>query len=259
MADPPRTRREPPRFRRVSVREVELTTPYLARVTLAGSELIGFTVDQPAASVRLLLPTPDTAELVMPTWDGNVFLLPDGERATIRTFTPPLTASAAEDLSLDVVIHEGGAASSWVQQAGVGDQAAISGPGRGYAIEPGAEGFLLAGDETAMPAIRQLLGAVPDDRPVHVLIEVGSPEARLSLPDHPLATIEWLDRRPGTAPGAALVEAVAAAAIGPDRRVWAAGEAGAMQRIRRHLFEERGIPRAAATVRGYWKLRQTGT
>jgi NADPH-dependent ferric siderophore reductase len=27
-----------------------------------------------------------------------------------------------------------------------------------------------------------------------------------------------------------------------------------MQRIRRHLFEERDIPRGHATVRGYWKL-----
>jgi NADPH-dependent ferric siderophore reductase len=35
--------------------------------------------------------------------------------------------------------------------------------------------------------------------------------------------------------------------------VWAAGEAAAMQRLRRHLFDERGVPRSAAVVRGYWK------
>ncbi len=41
-------------------------------------------------------------------------------------------------------------------------------------------------------------------------------------------------------------------------RLWAAGEAAAMQRIRRHLFEERGWPRGAAVVRGYWKYGRAG-
>jgi NADPH-dependent ferric siderophore reductase len=40
-------------------------------------------------------------------------------------------------------------------------------------------------------------------------------------------------------------------------RVWAAGEAAAMQRIRSYLFQEIGFPRSRATVRGYWK-RDTG-
>jgi NADPH-dependent ferric siderophore reductase len=31
-----------------------------------------------------------------------------------------------------------------------------------------------------------------------------------------------------------------------------------MQRIRRHLFEDRGLPRAAAFVRGYWKHGRAG-
>jgi NADPH-dependent ferric siderophore reductase len=39
----------------------------------------------------------------------------------------------------------------------------------------------------------------------------------------------------------------------PEVRVWAAGEAAAVQRIRRYLFEERGMARAQTSVRGYWK------
>jgi len=35
--------------------------------------------------------------------------------------------------------------------------------------------------------------------------------------------------------------------------VWVAGEAAAVHRIRRHLFDERGLPRRQATIRGYWK------
>ncbi len=254
MADSPRTRREPPQFRRVLVRGVESLTPYMVRVTFGGEELNGFTVAQPAASLRLLLPTPGTPGLVMPTWDGNLFLLPDGERATIRTFTPQLS-DPANELSVDVVIHEAGAASNWVQHAQVDDPAAISGPGRGYAIDPAATGFVIAGDETAIPAIGQLLTAFPHDRQVRVIIEVRHLEARISLSDHPSASVDWLELPSGAAPGASLVEALSTVETEPDTRIWVAGEAGAMQRIRQHLFEERDLPRAAATVRGYWKLR----
>jgi NADPH-dependent ferric siderophore reductase len=40
--------------------------------------------------------------------------------------------------------------------------------------------------------------------------------------------------------------------------VWVAGEAAAVQRIRRHLFAERGLTRAQAVVRGYWKQGRSG-
>jgi NADPH-dependent ferric siderophore reductase len=55
-----------------------------------------------------------------------------------------------------------------------------------------------------------------------------------------------------------LVAAVRAADLAPDGRIWAAGEAAAVQRIRRYLFEERGIPRARTSVRGYWKHGRAG-
>jgi NADPH-dependent ferric siderophore reductase len=49
-----------------------------------------------------------------------------------------------------------------------------------------------------------------------------------------------------------------AATIDAGTRVWVAGEAAAVQRVRRHLFEERGIPRALTWVRGYWKHGRAG-
>ncbi|TML63714.1 MAG: hypothetical protein E6G14_17935, partial [Actinobacteria bacterium] len=80
---PRRLRREPPAFREVEVRRVERLSPRLVRVTLSGSELAGFTVEQPAASVRVLLPSSGAGDLVAPSWNGNEFLLPDGRRPTI--------------------------------------------------------------------------------------------------------------------------------------------------------------------------------
>ena len=196
-----RVRREPPRFRRVAVRRVEHVGPRMVRVTLAGSELDGLTVEDPAASVRLLLPAPGDDELVVPSWNGNEFLLADGRRPTIRTFTPYRVDADALEIDLEIVVHGTGVASAWAETAEPGDPAAISGPGRGYAVNRDARAFLLGGDETAIPAISQLLDAIPAEATVQVRVEVARPEGRLALPDHPRATVEWCDLPPGRGTG----------------------------------------------------------
>jgi NADPH-dependent ferric siderophore reductase len=260
-SDPARrthTRREPPRFRRVRVRRVEHSSPRLVRVTLTGPELEGMTVEEPAASVRLLLPASETEGLVMPRWNGNEFLLPDGRRPTIRTFTPRRLDREALELDVEAVIHGDGVASKWAATVEPGGPAAISGPGRGYVIDRATPAFLLAGDETAIPAISQLLEVLPTETPIQVHIEVARPDARLALSGHPRATIDWHDLPSGAAPGDALVAAVRDADLSPGARVWVAGEAAAMQRIRRHLFEERSWSRGQTTVRGYWKHGRAG-
>ena len=307
-----RLRREPPRFRRVEVRRADGVSPRLLRVTLAGDELADLVVDQPAASVRLLLPTPSSTggrtELVMPTWNGNEFLLADGRRPLLRTLTPRNVDAAALELDVDIVLHGGGAAETWATTARPGDPVAVSGPGRGYELDPDAPALLLAGDETALPAIGQLLEHVPAGLPVQVHVEVARPDARLddlvpaardrgapALPGLPGSTgsiagtlrsmlglgrrgrradgdeaqgaapsgadhisVHWYDLPEGARPGDALVAAVEAADLVPGERIWAAGEAAAVQRIRKHLLGPRGIPRAHAHVRGYWKFGRAG-
>jgi NADPH-dependent ferric siderophore reductase len=230
----------------------------MVRVTLTGPELDGLTVERPAASVRLLIPMPGAGDLVVPSWNGNEFLLPDGARPTLRTLTPRRVDAANLELDVDIVVHDGGALSTWAEAAGTGHPAAISGPGRGCTVDPAAPAYLLAGDETAIPAISQLLAVVPPTTPVHVHIEVAHPDARVALPEHPHASIEWHDQPPGAASGSTLVEAVRGATVVPGTRIWAAGEAAAVQAIRHHLFVERELPRAQATVRGYWKQGSTG-
>ena len=253
-----RTRREPPAFRRVTVAAVTTLTPRLVRVSLAGPELEGLVIDQPAASVRLLLPPSGSRHVVMPAWNRNEFLLPDGTRPAIRTLTPLRLDTEAHRLDVEIVVHEGGAASAWALAAEEGDEVALSGPGRGYPIDPDAAGFLLAGDESAIPAITQLLEVLPPDKPVMVVIEVADPEARVELPKDPGVTVQWYDLPAGAPPGDAVVDAVTGAELAPGTRVWAAGEAAAMQRIRKHFLEERGLPRSETWIRGYWKHGRAG-
>jgi len=231
----------------------------MVRLTLAGGALVGLSVTEPAASVRLLIPGPDSSDLVMPEWNGNEFLLPDGGRPIIRTFTPSLRSSDSEELVLDVVQHSGGAVAQWSRTVQEGDRAAVSGPGRGYEIDLRASSYLLLGDETAIPAISQLLEALPQELSAQVHIEVAASDGRLELKSAPVGGVMWHDLAQGEPPGSTLFEALAATEIAPGTKVWAAGEAAAMQQIRRHLFDQVGMARADVTIRGYWKLRAAKT
>ena len=231
---------------------MEPITPRLSRVTLTGPELADLVVTEPGASIRLLLPPLDT-ELVIPTWRGNEFLLPDDSKPAIRTFTPSLVAPESTTVHLDVVRHGRGVASEWVERVQVGDDAAVSGPGRGYTVDRTASAYLIGGDETALPAIRQLLTFLPDGMPARVIVEVTYTTAPVDLPHGSMTTVAWVEADAASPPGTALADAVIATTVLPETQVWVAGEAAAVQRVRRHLFTERGFPREHATIRGYWK------
>jgi NADPH-dependent ferric siderophore reductase len=251
-----RRRRPPAPFRRLKVSGTEALSPRLQRVTLAGPALEGLVIGQPAASVRVLLPS-DDGGLVIPGWTGNQFQYPDGGRPILRTLTPRRLDPTRLELDVWVVIHGTGAASEWAKRAQPGDEVAVSGPARGYSIDPEASLYFLAGDETAVPAISQLMEQLPPDAAVAVHID-ASPDARMALPPRPDATVTWADRPTAAVPGQTLVAAFQEADLRPGTRVWVAGEAAAVQRVRRHLFEARNLPRAHATVRGYWKHGRSG-
>src|SRR4051812_36232183 len=100
-----RVRREPPRFRAMTAAAVEHLSPRLVRIMFTGPELVGLTVPEPAASVRVLFPVPGADDVVLPTWNGNEFLEPDGARPPIRTLTPLFADGDAGELDVAIVLH----------------------------------------------------------------------------------------------------------------------------------------------------------
>lgn len=252
-----RVRREPPRFRQLAVRRTEELGPRLLRVTVAGDELAGFEPPEPAGSVRLLLPDPGARSITAPIWDGNEFRREDGSRPVLRTLTPRHHRVAANELDVDVVLHGDTPLATWARSATRGTPVALSGPGRGYGIDPRAGEYLLVGDESAIPAIAQLMEAVPATVPLRVVVEVAESSGRVPLPERPSAEIVWIDQPVTGPPGAAMVEAVRTTGISDHTSVWVAGEAAAVQAIRRDLLNARSVPRSRAVIRGYWKYGRT--
>lgn len=246
------TRRPPAPFVKASVTAREWLSPRVARVMLGGEGLRQLEISRPASSLRVLLPWPEHPEVLeLPAWDGNRFVLEDGRRPPIRTLTPRHHDRREGTLALDVVVHGAGAAAGWASSAPPGSPVAVSGPARGYELDPATEDLVLGGDETAYGAVCSIVEAAPDRMPVRVLLEVGSSGPRPPIPTHPRCEHEWLTAT--SAPGRAVADRLAGVELAGGTRLWAAGEAAAMQQLRQALFRDRGVPRTSATIRGYWK------
>lgn len=260
MADDDRTalltrlRREPPPLELVEVIERVELSPRLIRITLQGDGIGDLDIDRPAMSVRLLVPTPGTDELVIPEWNGNEFLLPGEHRPALRTFTPLDVDHDAGLLDIEIVRHPGGAVSEWAESVEPGAIAAISGPGSGYDIPDDADRLILLADETALPAARQIASMAPSSVRLELHVEVVSEEAIIDVDVGEDGSVEWHVTDEGQIPGDELADvAEQLTELDDGTYLWAAGEASAMHAIRTHLFGTLGLERKRATVRGYWK------
>ncbi|HEY0187967.1 MAG TPA: siderophore-interacting protein [Cellulomonas sp.] len=290
----------------VRVARIEDLTPSFRRFTFVGDDLREFAETGWDQRIKLFLPLADRGFDGVPRgndWYTAWRELPDEERHPIRTYTIRDVRRSAAEIDVDVVLHgDAGPASRWAAHAEIGAPLAILGPN---AAHPGpyggidfvppahADRLLIAGDETAVPAIAAILERLPRDARGEALLEVPvSGDARLPLDPPAGVTVRWLPRD-GAASGALLVPAVEAACarlmpgeapvpdglepedvdidagllweVPVDRETgaplrqsaalyaWLAGEAGAIKSLRRHLVGACGVDRKAVAFMGYWR------
>jgi NADPH-dependent ferric siderophore reductase len=130
----------------------------------------------------------------------------------------------------------------------------ISGPGGPYRLDPEAERFLIAGDDSALPAIATILEALKQETKARVYIEVGGPDEEIELDSAADIDVTWLHRKREGEVGRLLARTLTDALIDGSARVWLGCEAGIMREVRRQLLLERGLAREAMHTHGYWKL-----
>jgi NADPH-dependent ferric siderophore reductase len=128
-------------------------------------------------------------------------------------------------------------------------------PRSGFPVTPATENYLLFGDETALPAIGGILGALPAHASARVFVEVANPAEQQPLTSAAALTVTWLHRE-AQAPASRrrLVDAVKEVELPAGAtEIWVAAESAEVIAIRRHLLKERGIDRSTLHAAGYWK------
>jgi NADPH-dependent ferric siderophore reductase len=277
----------------VRVRSLYRLSPSFLRVTFTGDDLATFADNGYDQRIKLVFPTADGYPADLPGDDGWYTWwrgLPDDVRPPVRTYTARAVRPGRRELDVDLVLHgDAGPASRWAVTARPGDPLVVVGPDSGYAGDHGgvewkpADGapVLVAGDETAVPAVCAILSRLPDDARGEVLLEVPHAEDALPVPAPDGVRVTWLARGQG-AHGDALVPAVRAAAArlhsGPSgpapadpaedellweipaagapapSYAWLAGEAGVIRTLRRHLVGDLGWDRRSVAFMGYWRM-----
>ncbi|MBE1458614.1 NADPH-dependent ferric siderophore reductase [Nocardiopsis terrae] len=238
------------------VESVEQLTPHMIRVVLGGEGLSEFATGGAADSyVKLLFPPPGPNDPESFDLDAVRAERPRSEWPVTRTYTVRSWDPGTRELTIDFVHHgEVGLAGVWAAGAEPGDRLRLLGPGGGYAPDPEADWHLLAGDETALPAIAAALEQLPEGRPAHVFVEVEDAREEQPLAAAEGVRVHWL-HRDGGVPGARLVPAVRALEFpSGDVQAFVHGEAGFVRDLRRLLRVELALPKERLSVSGYWRL-----
>ena len=213
--------------RELAVVAVERLSPGFVAVTFAGDSL---------------------ADFVSLSFDDHVkFMIEHGGEAVRRDYTPRSFSTSECRLTIEFALHGHGGASEWARQAKVGQQVLVGGPRGSMIIPTDYHWHLLAGDATALPAIRRRLEELPAGTQATVIVQADAAD-RLPFTSQAQVALRWVDS------AEALVDAVRSQALPPGEGfAWCAGEAAGMAAVRKVLLEEKQHPREAMRVAAYWK------
>lgn len=237
-----------------TVVEVVRLAPRLVRVILGDPGLDTYSPSDETDQYVNALFLPDDASYAPPFDLEEVRTLPAdqrplGRRYTIRSWNPE-----QRRVAIDFVVHgDIGRAGRWADNAKPGDTLQFVGPHGGYAPSTTADWHLLAGDESALPAIAASLEQVRPGVPVLAFLVVDAPGHEIELQSPGDLRVDWVYRE--STPGVDAVVAPIAAATFPEGTpdVFVHGEAAEVRAIRRHLIADRGIPRDGTSISPYWR------
>jgi NADPH-dependent ferric siderophore reductase len=238
-----------------AVTRVEQLTPHMVRIVVGGPGLAGVQAGEFTDHYVKVLFTRPGFDYPEPFDPGVIReTMPREAWPVVRTYTVRRWRPEVPELWLDFVVHgDEGVAGPWARGARVGDPVRFMGPGGAYAPDPQAGWHLLAGDESALPAISAALEGMPAGARVHAFIEVSDPGEEQKLETAADAEITWLHR--GSRPaGELLVPAVRGLAWPGDAvHAFVHGEATFVKELRRFLRVEKQIPMAQLSISGYWR------
>jgi NADPH-dependent ferric siderophore reductase len=219
------------RRRSLTVLATHRLSPNMLRLRFGGPDLAGFTSLSPGDHVKLFVPE----------GSGGI---------AMRDYTPRRYSADGGWLDIDFALHDAGPATRWAKQARPGDRVEIGGPRGSLVIGGPVAGWLLIGDETALPSIARRIEEMAPGVPVTSIIAIADASDRQqieTLADHRAI---WVHREDAVDPSA-LLDAVAAEPLASQMFVWIAAEAN-VARALRDAVVARGVPSDWMRAAGYW-------
>jgi len=188
-------------------------------------------------------------DFVSASFDDHIkfmFSGPDGEQVH-RDYTPRRFDRDRRELTIEFACHGDGKASEWARHAVAGQRAVIAGPRGSMIIPADYDWHLLAGDASALPAIRRRLEELAASAKAIVIVLADAADRRRFATEAQL-DLHWV----GSADE--LVSTLRAMPLPPGEGfAWCAGEAAAMAVVRDVLYREKGHPKEAMRIAAYWK------
>ena len=240
------------RFRIARVARNERITPRMARITLHDPDFATFRSDAYDDHVKLFFArTGEQLELPVPGPNGLDF---PGTRPEGRDYTPRLFDTRTCELVIDFVLHGDGPAASWAASAQPDDSIGVGGPRASFVVRGDYDWYLLAGDETALPAIGRRIEELPPSARIIAVIEIPDTAEQQTFTPRPGLDLQWVIRGKGEN----LVDAVQMATLPAGTGyAFVAGEASASARIRDHLVNARGVNADLVKAAGYWRAGES--
>lgn len=235
-------------FRRVTLARREWLTPSYVRVRLQGAELGGFASLGADDHLRIFFPERDPRSA------------DELRAAPSREYTP--LAWGDDWLELEFAVHgdpnlgTAGIAAAWAAVAPLGAKAGIGGPRGSKVLVGRPDAWLLAGDETAVPAMRRFAQQMDPTAVGRILVEVTDAAHELPIGSPAGVVVEQVHRGRRAA-GSAL--AARLDAIGADERPegsvfgFVAAEQSIVKPGRALLLDRWGLEADRVIVKGYWK------
>lgn len=228
-------------FRSATLVARTFLTPMYVRLRLEGADLRGF--DSPGADdhIRVFFPREPVDDL---------------RSSPSREYTPVCWDAERGWLDIDVALHGDGVGSRWAEGAPLGAPVGVGGPRGSMVLVGRPDAWLLAGDETAVPAIRRFAAAMDDDAVGRIAIEV--PDAAHDLPVAAPPGVQVVQLHRGDRPaGAELADWLDALDVEEQPEGCVFGFVAAEQSIVRSgralLLDRWSGDPAATVVKGYWK------
>lgn len=206
-----------------------------------------------------LLFVPEDADYSWPfDWGEIRRTYPRHLQPVTRTYTLRRVDTQAGTFDVDFVTHgDKGLAGPWAQQAKVGDVIAFAGPGGKWAPSTEFGHFVLAGDESASPAIAAALENLPEGTTAQAFIEVEDEDSHFEMPEPENTELVWVHRK-GATHGTELSAAVQKAGIPQQRTGWFIhGVAEMLKELRRFLFVDNAVNKKDVSISGYWRIGMT--